>query len=189
MFQSLDIAIAQYLPSFLRLHRLLVVEKRRMIAAAYRRARTVVGAVHERIDAREFDDLDALANGPVTLQSEIALIERISTWPWHLEPMCVTACAVLVPVLLWVAQRALRTWLRAASRSTVRMPAPGSLLTGRCGIVHSGVAVDSDACEPCGSEPRAKRLRATNRSQSAADAHRRPIRSVSSRMIPSGPRT
>lgn len=104
-------AVALYVIPLLRLHGLLDDEKRRLIGDAYDRVRSVSDRLHTAVGSLDLRDVDPLGKGLAALQTEIALLERVSTWPWHPELSRVTLTAFLAPVLLWVLQRLLQSWL------------------------------------------------------------------------------
>ena len=105
------IAVLLYLVPLLRFHRMLVAEKRKLLLAAYDRARHTSAEVHDALRSGRLDVLDPLSKGLAGLQVEISLLERLSTWPWHPELSRVTLTALFVPVALYVIQRVLQGWL------------------------------------------------------------------------------
>lgn len=105
------IAVSLYVAPLLRFHRMLAAEKRGLIVAAHERSREASNALHEALRSHRLDVMDPLSKGLAALQSEVALLERLSTWPWHPELSRVTVTALLVPTTLWVIQRILQGWL------------------------------------------------------------------------------
>lgn len=87
-------AVSLYVVPLFRLHGLLVSEKRRRIGAANESVRTLSERVHAAVASNELSEMDALSKGLAALQTEIAVLERASTWPWHPELSRVTVTAV-----------------------------------------------------------------------------------------------
>lgn len=104
-------AVALYVVPLLRLHALLVAAKRERIGAAYDQVRALSDRLHAAIGSNAAGAIDPLGKGLSALQTEIALLEAVPTWPWHPELSRVTVTAFLAPFLLWSFQRLLQSWL------------------------------------------------------------------------------
>lgn len=104
-------AVALYIIPLLRLHALLVAERRRRIGRAYDSFRAVSDRLHAMVGSEALDGVDTLDKALAALQTEIVLLERVPTWPWHPELSRITLTAFLGPVLLWLLQRVLQHWL------------------------------------------------------------------------------
>lgn len=104
-------AIVVFLAPLWAAHQRLVVEKRRRTAAAHRRLQGVLAEQHRRLDAGAYADVDATAKSIAALTSELALLDRASTWPWPASTLRGFLTAVLLPLFLFSAQQLLRAAL------------------------------------------------------------------------------
>ncbi len=67
--------------------------------------------LHERIDNREFEEIDELMKVISVLETERDTLKRISTWPWQPETLQFLMTALLLPLLLWIIQYVLQLLL------------------------------------------------------------------------------
>ncbi|HEU4741640.1 MAG TPA: hypothetical protein VFS50_08620 [Meiothermus sp.] len=89
------------------IHVVLLKEKRRLQDEAHAKIERLVTQLYVEIDMGSYQQMDGVFKGLVALQTETALLERSSTWPWPVETPRLLATAILVPILLWITQRLL----------------------------------------------------------------------------------
>lgn len=89
------------------IHRLLLQEKTRLQTEAQQRMKTVIAGLHARLDAGDFTQLDGLNKAMTALQLEMALLDKLPTWPWHPDTPRLLLSAILLPMMVWVVQRLL----------------------------------------------------------------------------------
>lgn len=88
-------------------HRMLESAQHAALAAAGQRLHTLLSDVHDCIDHRTYDDVDALSKAVAAMKEELALLERIPTWPWKPDTPRLLATAIVLPIVLWLATRLL----------------------------------------------------------------------------------
>ncbi|MCX7783372.1 MAG: hypothetical protein N2318_06960 [Meiothermus sp.] len=89
------------------IHVVLLKEKRRLLDEVHSRIERLVTQLYVEIDLGSYQQIDGILKGLVALQTENALLERSSTWPWPVETPRLLATAIFVPILLWITQRLL----------------------------------------------------------------------------------
>ena len=67
--------------------------------------------VHECVDTKNFADTSNIITTMNALSSERDTINKISTWPWQPETIRWLFTAMVLPLLMWVAQYFLGKWL------------------------------------------------------------------------------
>jgi hypothetical protein len=92
---------------FLGVHALLKEEKDRVMAEANRRLKTTMEEFHHHIDNHRHQDVAPLIQSINGLKQELELLEKIPTWPWQPDTLRTVATAVLLPMGVWLLQRAL----------------------------------------------------------------------------------
>lgn len=100
-------AIAVFLTPLWGAHQRLVAERRRRTIAAHRRLEAVLAEQHRRLDAAEYSGVDATAKAVSAVTSELALLDRTSTWPWPAATLRGFLTAVLLPLFLFASQQLL----------------------------------------------------------------------------------
>jgi hypothetical protein len=93
-------------------HQMLLREKRRLHDQIHSRIEQVVTQLYLEIDLGSYAQMDPLYKALLALQSEHALLDRTSTWPWPIESPRLLATATVVPLLLWLIQRVLERVMR-----------------------------------------------------------------------------
>jgi hypothetical protein len=89
------------------MHRRLEAEKRQMQADLGRRIKATVAKLYEKADNGDYRDLDGLNKMLSSLELTRQTIDRAPTWPWHPDTPRLILTAILLPVILWLAQRLL----------------------------------------------------------------------------------
>lgn len=89
------------------MHGRLVAEKDRLETAADGRVRDLIGELNEAIDGRETDRVEALDRTLAALRHEREVLARLPTWPWDTGTIRGFGSALLLPIALFLAQRAL----------------------------------------------------------------------------------
>ena len=106
-FMMVLAAVTFVLP-LLGMHRRMVEEKTRLESEANQRLEAVVAELHRRVDAGDFTDvMSELSSAIESLEIEINLLAKISTWPWQPGTLRVAISPVLLPVAVWLIQRLL----------------------------------------------------------------------------------
>lgn len=88
-------------------HQLLVAEKGRLQGEATLRVEKAVQALHSHIDGDKLGDAPNLSGALTGLEIEQRMLAALPTWPWSTELLRTLASAVMLPVLLWLLERAL----------------------------------------------------------------------------------
>ncbi len=86
-------------------HHRLAAAKAERLAYCTGLLESVLALQHETVEARRFDQVKALNETATALASEVALVERTSTWPWSPNLFRGFVTAVLLPMLLFLAQQ------------------------------------------------------------------------------------
>jgi len=105
------IALVTFLLPQLGLYRLQTAEKKNLLDEINQRYKTTMGEVHRRVDRGEFDEAAKLNNTLNTLSNEKDMISKISTWPLQPETFRWLFTALVLPLLMWMAQHFLGQWL------------------------------------------------------------------------------
>jgi len=113
--EALEVALVAMVPTAIAcfvlplrgMHRRLAAEKDRALAKVASRIEAVFVRLHERVDQGILADADKLNNQITSLLAEREALARVSTWPW--EPATLTGflTTLVLPALLWGAQRVL----------------------------------------------------------------------------------
>lgn len=104
-------SIAIFLLPLRGMHRRLEAEKDRLTGAADGRLRMLLGELNEAIDARATESVDALDRTISALRREREILATLPTWPWSTGTIRGFASALLLPIGLFLVQRALSTAL------------------------------------------------------------------------------
>jgi hypothetical protein len=105
------LALALFLASLWGAHQRLEAEKQRRTAEALKRLGAVLEHQRTLLDDGAFAAVDATAKAIAGLNAELAYLEKASTWPWPVTMLRTFVTAMLVPLLVFVAQRILQTRL------------------------------------------------------------------------------
>ena len=68
------------------------------------RYKATMGEVHKRVDMEKFDEAGTLGGSLNALSHELSTIKEISTWPWQPETFKWLFTAMVLPLLMWLAQ-------------------------------------------------------------------------------------
>jgi hypothetical protein len=98
------LALITFLLPQLGIHRLQQDEKDRLLDEAYQRYDSLVTDLHNLMDKRDFGDLATLNSAIGMVENEINTIKGISTWPWQPETVRWLFTALVLPLLMWLAQ-------------------------------------------------------------------------------------
>jgi hypothetical protein len=104
------LAVAVFLLPLLGLHQLLLREKERLQAEASSRLQAHIQELHQRIDARQLEDADAINKHMASLALERDILAKLPTWPWQPGTLNLILSAVFLPIVLWFLQQVLERW-------------------------------------------------------------------------------
>lgn len=112
-FEGLGIvsALAEFVLPLWVVHKSLVAEKRRLIAAHDLRVQSALAKLHHALDENGSGDLDQLSSALDGLSVESGILEKIRTWPWSTQTLTAFLSAIVLPMALFFLQLALRKWL------------------------------------------------------------------------------
>ncbi|MDQ3930227.1 MAG: hypothetical protein M3328_13910, partial [Chloroflexota bacterium] len=88
-------------------HRLLRNEKLRLQTENARRIEAVMQETQRRTDAGEFSDMVGMKDATQALTEQAAVLDKLPTWPWQPETVRTLLTAMLLPLVIWLAQRIL----------------------------------------------------------------------------------
>ena len=103
----LPVAVASFVLPLRGMHRRLVVEKGRLVAASNARMKETLALIHQTVDTKDFGDADALQKTLTSLLAEREVLAKLATWPWSPGMLRGFATATLLPVGLWLVFRVL----------------------------------------------------------------------------------
>lgn len=104
------IAVLSFLLPQLGMHRLQNEEKDRLLDEASKRYEITLSLLHNYVDKGNYDDVMNLSMAIGSLEQEIKRIEKMPTWPWEPETFRWLLTAMVLPLLVWVAQYFLGQW-------------------------------------------------------------------------------
>jgi hypothetical protein len=87
------------------IHRLLAVEKGRLLDNNQAAIEYVVNEVHQRVRAKPQDDIDYLQKLLNSLETEARLLKGIPTWPWPTETLRSVIATLFLPFFIWLIQQ------------------------------------------------------------------------------------
>ena len=105
------IAVLSFLLPQIGMHHLQNEEKDRLLDEASKRYEIAVLLLHNYVDKGNYDDVMNLSMAISSLEQEIKRIEKMPTWPWEPETFRWLITAMVLPLLVWVAQYFLSQWL------------------------------------------------------------------------------
>lgn len=88
-------------------HARLVAEKRERMLQTSRQLDELSTLLHKAIDERSFAEVEGVNKSIVALQNELNMLEKAPTWPWNPDTVRILLTAILLPILVWIAQRIL----------------------------------------------------------------------------------
>lgn len=98
------LAAAAFVVPLLGIHRILAAEKGRLLDESANRLKAALAELHHRVDQKDLRRMDDLNKAIASLEVERALLGRIPTWPWQPETLRTFIGALLLPLILWLAQ-------------------------------------------------------------------------------------
>jgi hypothetical protein len=101
------ICVASFVWPLWEMHNLLVREKARQEAELARRTEAAIAEIKRRMDAGELAEMEQMKNSMESLTLAHGVLDKVPTWPWQAETIRAVATVLLLPVVLWLIQRAL----------------------------------------------------------------------------------
>jgi predicted PurR-regulated permease PerM len=105
------IAVASFIWPLWEMHNLLVREKARQEAELSQRVAGAIAEIKKRMDAGELAGMEQMKNSMESLTLAQGVLDKVPTWPWQAETIRAVVTALLLPVVLWLIQRALDRFL------------------------------------------------------------------------------
>lgn len=103
----LPTAIACFVLPLHGMHVRLVEEKDRLLAEANGRFEMLLARLHARVDDEILADAEKISHQLSSVAAEREAIARLSTWPWEATTMTGFLTTLVLPLLIWLAQRLL----------------------------------------------------------------------------------
>ena len=107
------VGLAVFVWPLLGIHRLLVNEKERLLEESSRRLEAAVVDLHQRVDSGELEGMMDLNMAIGAVEMEQTALSRIPTWPWQPETVRLLATALVLPLVLLLAQLVLQFFTRS----------------------------------------------------------------------------
>lgn len=101
------IAAAVFVVPLFGAHQLLLDDKNRRQQTANAKFEILIKDLHQKVDSGDSTNIDALQKTMALVQLEQTTLDKTPTWPWNPETMRIVISAILVPMLIWLAQRLL----------------------------------------------------------------------------------
>jgi hypothetical protein len=89
-------------------HQLLVDAKNRALEGHARNYKAVVEELYRIVSARELDEIDVWHKALAALDMERRRLDRLATWPWSPGAFRNLLFALIIPILIWIAQYGLQ---------------------------------------------------------------------------------
>ncbi|HJS19821.1 MAG TPA: hypothetical protein VJ785_13825 [Anaerolineales bacterium] len=105
------LTVAAFVLPLLIVHQRPVAEKRDLLADINKRVTAILSLLHQNLDEYEFGEVSGLNDAISGLIVERDLIHKIPTWPWRAGTLTSFLTAILLPILLFLAQVVLGNWL------------------------------------------------------------------------------
>ena len=105
------LGVASFVRPLAGIHRLLVLEKERLLGENSARIQSTVERLHHALQAKTLSGMDEFEKALSSLEREHAVISRIPTWPWNAGTVRAVLAAVFLPVFIWLIQYILRRLL------------------------------------------------------------------------------
>lgn len=100
-------AVACFVLPLYGMHERMVAEKDRLLAEANGRFEVLLARLHARVDDEILADADKISHQLSSLATERETIAGLSTWPWEAATMTGFLTTLVLPLLIWLAQRLL----------------------------------------------------------------------------------
>ena len=107
------LGLAIFVWPLLGIHQLLVSEKERLLEEGSRRLEAAVVDLHQRVDSGQLEGMMDLNMAIGALEIEHQALSRIPTWPWQPEMVRLLATALVLPLVLLLAQIAVQFFTRS----------------------------------------------------------------------------
>lgn len=107
----IPVAVASFVLPLRGMHRRLVMEKGRLLAASNARLKETLALIHQTVDSKDFEHADALQKTLTSLLAEREVLAKLATWPWSPGTLRGFATAALLPVILWLVTRVLERFV------------------------------------------------------------------------------
>jgi len=98
------LAILAFLLPLVGLHRRLAETKERELAENARRWQTCVTELYRAVDGGRLSATDRVNQTLAALERGRSMIERVPTWPWKPETLRSLVAALILPIVIWLAQ-------------------------------------------------------------------------------------
>ena len=95
----------------LGIHRLQNEEQEHLLNEINQRYKSTMIQSHTLVDEEKYDEVVALRSVLGTLDEEKKAVKNFSTWPWQPETLRWLFTALVLPLLMWIAQYFLGQWL------------------------------------------------------------------------------
>ena len=105
------IAIVTFLLPQLGIHRLQNAEQKHILDEINQRYKDTMDEVLKHVDLKEFDEATNINNILNALGDQRKTINQIPTWPWQPETLRWLFTAMVLPLLMWIAQYFIGKWL------------------------------------------------------------------------------
>lgn len=105
------LGVVAFIAPLFGIHRMLENKKAAALCRASERLHIVLADLHSHIDGRSYTELDPVNKAIVGIKEEIALLEKVATWPWKPETVRLLITAILLPIVLWLVTRVLERLL------------------------------------------------------------------------------
>lgn len=105
------LAVLAFVLPLLGIHRLLGEEKGFLLNESSERLKATLAELHRRVDGSDLRRMGELHTAISSLELERNMLGRIPTWPWQPETLRTVIGALLLPLVLWLAQAILGRWL------------------------------------------------------------------------------
>ncbi len=103
----ITLAGAAFVLPLYSIHRLLLVEKKRLLAETNKRLEDAFALLHRRLAASELQGMSELKNGLDGLVVERDTLAKIPTWPWQSATLVGFLSAMTLPLVVWFVQQLL----------------------------------------------------------------------------------
>jgi hypothetical protein len=100
----LILAAANFIWPLLGIHRLLAEEKDKILSEASRRMQATINDLDKRVDTGDLTNVEETKLALEALMMKQTVLEKIPTWPWSAETLRLMGTALLLPVVLYLAQ-------------------------------------------------------------------------------------
>ena len=105
------LGVAAFILPLAGIHRLLVLEKERLLSENSARIQSTVVRLHHALQAKTLRGMDEFEKALSSLDREHAVLSRIPTWPWQPGMVRGVVAALLLPLVIWLIQQILQPLL------------------------------------------------------------------------------